>query len=96
MPVFAKIAQHLRKIGELPKPEKEDYLAWKFTDPKKPFAINFKADEMWLLTGYDKAENREYKIHMLPGEFTLDFNPHSVNLALLAIDPDPGGGGLIE
>jgi hypothetical protein len=68
---------------------------WTFSDPKAHRAIHLRADEAWELTGFD-ATGVMVRIPLPAGEFTLDFPMHSVNLAVAVIDPDPGGGGLVE
>jgi hypothetical protein len=96
MPVFDKIAQHLRRKGETPIPAKPgDYFGWRLTDGKQPFAIHLRAEKAWELKGFDTAGGM-VRIPLPAGEFTLDFPMHSVNLSVAVIDPDPGGGGLVE
>lgn len=60
-------------------------------------AIHVIAEGDWTLTGKatDPAKNgkeREFLITLPAGEYSFDFPPASVNLALVVIDPDPGGG----
>ena len=78
------VAQHLSPLH-----------GWTFKDEKVPHTIYLKAEKGWALTGYDPA-GLKVRVPLPAGEYALEFPVHSVNLSVLVIDPDPGGGGLLE
>lgn len=57
--------------------------------------VYFNANHKWHLRGFDK--NGLVLDFLLPeGQYELDFPKKSASLTLMIIDPDPGGGGLVE
>jgi hypothetical protein len=62
-----------------------------------PRTIHIHAQEDWILKGWTvptdekEAQPQQSELHMRPGVYSFEFPPHSPNLTLIIIDPDPGG-----
>lgn len=62
----------------------------------RPRTIHIHAQEDWILKGWTvptdekEALPQQSELHMRPGVYSFEFPPHSPNLTLIIIDPDPG------
>lgn len=93
MHILPRVAPHLPSRSPN---DRGEYFGWNLSSRDQDWSVHLKARGTWVLRGFDDQTGTQVRLPLPPGEFTLEFPSHSVNLEALVIDPDPGGGGGLE